>query len=177
VAEVWLADPPAGPDPRTLAVDVERTVSVPPPSGDRSPGKALRVGGYPFTYVNLWTWFWTAPDTWRSRSATASAGGLSVSVTVTPTALVFDPGDGSAPASCAGPGRPWRASDGDAQPTEGGCAFRYTAATTAPVTSTQAIRWSVTWRASNGESGTLRDLITSRSQQLRVLQIESVLTP
>jgi hypothetical protein len=49
-------------------------------------------------------------------------------------------------------------------------------ATSEPLTSTQSIRWAVTWRASDGESGTLPDLTTSRAGELMVLQVESVVT-
>jgi hypothetical protein len=174
--ELWLATPPTGPDPRTLALRAEKTLRLPQPSGDRSPSQDQQFHGYPFTYVNLWTWYWTDPASWQTRTATARAGGVSATVTVTPKSLTFDPGDGSAAMGCAGPGRAWTSADGDGNPTDGGCGYRYRSATSQPVTSTQSIRWAVTWRASDGESGTLPDLTTSRSGQLMVLQVESVVT-
>lgn len=176
VGEIWLANPPAGPNPRTLALQAEKTLRLPQPSGNRSPDQSKEFHGYPFTYVNLWTWFWTDPASWRTRTATARAGGVSATVTVTPTSLTFDPGDGSAAVSCPGPGRAWTSADGDGRPTDGGCGYRYRSATSQPVTSTQSIRWAVTWRASDGEAGTLPNLTTSRSGQLMVLQVESVVT-
>jgi hypothetical protein len=172
--EIWLSTSPQAPDAGDLAQQAERTLVLPPPSGHRSPDESERYDGEPFTYVNLWTWFWTDPATWRTRSATASTGGASATVTVSPVELRFDPGDGSVAVSCAGPGRAWAADDGNDPPSHGGCGFRYLAATDAPVTSVQSIRWSVTWRASDGTSGTLPDLTTSRSGPLMVLQIESV---
>jgi hypothetical protein len=175
-AELWFATPPTGPDPRTLALQAEKTVRLPQPSGDRSPNQDQRFHGSPFTYVNLWTWFWTDPASWRTLTATARAGGVSASVTVAPQSLSFDPGDGSAAVVCTGPGRAWTSDDGNEQPTNGGCGYRYHSATSQPVTSTQSIRWAVTWRASDGESGTLPDLTTSRAGQLMVLQVESVVT-
>jgi hypothetical protein len=174
--ELWLATPPVGPDPRTLALQAERTLRLPQPSGDRSPNQSKEFHGYPFTYVNMWTWFWTDPASWGARTATARAGGVSATVTVRPMSLSFDPGDGSAAVSCPGPGRAWTSSDGDGRPTAGGCGYRYRSATSEPVTSTQSIRWAVTWRASDSEAGTLPDLTTSRSGQLMVLQVESVVT-
>jgi hypothetical protein len=175
-AEIWFATPPTGPDPRTLALQAEKALRLPLPSGNRSPDQDQQFHGSPFTYVNLWTWFWTDTASWRTQSATARAGGLSATVTVKPMALSFAPGDGSAPVSCAGPGRAWTSADGDGQPTNGGCAYRYRSATSQPVTSTQSIRWAVTWRASDGETGTLPDLTTSRTGRLMVLQVESVVT-
>jgi hypothetical protein len=173
---VWFANPPAGPDPRALALEAEKTLQLPLPSGDRSPNPSKTYHGYPYTYVNLWTWFWTDSASWKTRTATARAGGVSATVTVTPTALLFDPGDGSSSVSCAGPGRAWTSADGDGAPTDGGCGYQYRSATTQPLTSTQSIRWAVTWRASDGQTGSLPDLTTSRSGQLMVLQVESVVT-
>jgi hypothetical protein len=95
---------------------------------------------------------------------------------VMPTALTFDPGGGSSPVTCAGPGRAWTSADGDSKPTDGGCGYRYRSATSAPLTSTESIRWAVSWRASDGETGTLPALTTSRSDRLMVLQVESVVT-
>lgn len=172
--EIWLGTPQQASDPGAVAQQAERTLVLPQPSGHRSPSESERYDGEPFTYVNLWTWFWTDPDTWRSRSATATTGGVSATVTVSPVELLFDPGDGSAPVSCTGPGRAWTTADGNDPPSHGGCGYRYPSATDVPVTSIQSIRWSVTWQASDGTSGTLPDLTTSRSGPLMVLQIESV---
>jgi hypothetical protein len=174
--ELWFANPLGAPDPRVLALRAEKLVLLPRPSGHRSPIESQRYDGSPYTYVNLWTWFWTDRQTWRTRSATARAGGVSATVTVKPTALTFDPGDGSRPVSCDGAGRSWRSSDGNAAPSSGGCGYRYRAATDEPLTSVQSIRWSVSWRASDGTTGTLPDLTTSRTGQLMVLQIQSVVS-
>jgi hypothetical protein len=174
--EIWFATPPGAVDPRTLALQAERQLRLPQPSGHRSPSETQSYRGSPFTYANLWTWFWTDPGTWRTRKATARAGGVSATVTVSPVQLTFSPGDGSASVACSGPGRPWSSSDGEGAPPSGACGFQYRTATQSPVTSTQSIRWSVTWKASNGATGTLPDLTTTRSGQLMVLQIESVVS-
>jgi hypothetical protein len=174
--EIWFATPPGAVDPRVLALQAERQLTLPQPSGHRSPSETQSYQGSPFTYVNLWTWFWTDPGTWRTRSATARAGGVSATVTVTPTRLSFDPGDGSASVSCQGPGIAWSSSDGNAAPSDGECGYRYRTVTQTPVTSRQSIRWSVTWTASDGARGALPDLTTSRAGQLMVLQIESVVS-
>jgi hypothetical protein len=177
ISEVWFATPPvARVDPRTLALQAEKQLRLPQPSGHRSPSESQHFQGYPFTYVNLWTWFWTSPGAWRRRSATARAGGVSATVTVTPSRLTFDPGDGSASVSCDGPGRAWTSTDGNGAPSAGGCGYQYRTVGQGPVTSTQSIDWSVTWTASDGTSGQLPDLTTSRSGQLMVLQIQSVVS-
>jgi hypothetical protein len=176
VTEVWFATPPNAVDPRVLALRALAQLTLPTPSGHRSPSETQIYEGSPFTYVNLWTWFWTDPGTWRVRTATAHAGGVSATVTVTPTRLTFDPGDGSAPVTCQGPGSAWSSTDGNAAPTGAACGYQYEAATQSPLTSTQSITWAVSWRSNDGTNGTLPDLTTSKAGRLMVLQIESVVS-
>jgi hypothetical protein len=45
------------------------------------------------------------------------------------------------------------------------------------VTATVSISWRVTWVGNNGESGALPVLVTQRSAQLNVLQIQTVNVP
>lgn len=176
VADVWFAAPPVGADPAAVAVSAERLLVLPQPSGHRSPSESQQYQGHPFTYTGLWTWTWTDPDTWQERRATATAGGVSATVAVTPTRMTFSPGDGSAAVTCAGPGRAWTSADGNGPPADGGCGYRYGQPTQTPILSAQSIDWAVTWTASDGTSGTLPDLITTRTGQLMVLQIQSVVT-
>ena len=70
--------------PASLAQRAYRSITFPRPSGDRTPSTSLRYQGLPFTYVNLWTFFFTSPGTWRTLSATASAAGMSATVTARP---------------------------------------------------------------------------------------------
>ena len=107
-------------------------------------------------------------------SATASAAGMSATVTARPVALVFDPGDGSSPVSCPGPGRVWTAADGNGPPTGGACAYRYARVTPEPITSTQSIVWQITWVGTGNSGGQIPSLSTSTSGQLRVLQVQVV---
>jgi hypothetical protein len=75
----------------TLAQQAFDSIAFPHPSGHRSPSEAQDYNGYPFTYVGLWTYYWTDPATWRPLTATASAAGLTATVTATPKSLSFDP--------------------------------------------------------------------------------------
>jgi hypothetical protein len=174
MVDLWFPSPPVGPE--AAALRAEELLTLPQPSGHRSPNESQERDGHPYTYVNLWTWYWTDASTWKPLSATARAGGVSATVTVTPKQLVFDAGDGSQPAVCDGPGRPWTSSDGNAAPADGGCGYRYTRATSSPITSTQSIVWGVTWTSSGGSSGSLADLTTSQAGPLMVLQIETVVS-
>jgi hypothetical protein len=134
--------------------------------------------GYPFTYVGLWTFWWTSPSTWKTLTATASAAGFAATVTAEPIALVYDPGDGSAAVSCSGPGRPWTNADGNSAPSDGACGYQYTKVTGSgsPITSTESIVWKITWTGTGGSAGELPQLATSTSGQLNVMQIQTVVT-
>lgn len=72
--------------------------------------------------VNVGTWFWVPKATWKPVSATAHVvlpyGAFSVTVTATPSRLRFEPGDGSDPVWCTGPGRPWSTRLGDDEPSD-----------------------------------------------------------
>lgn len=166
------------PNPAVLAVQAAGELSFGQPSIDRSPSASLRYDGYALTYANLATWFWTSGASWQvqvSPKVTAANEVATAWATATarPTALVFDPGDGDTPVSCAGPGLAWTAGDTNG-PSPSGCSYTYTQATTGPVTVTVSIRWQITWTGSEGMGGTLPVQVTSASQQLQVLQVDSV---
>jgi hypothetical protein len=163
--------------PGSAAVAAEKayaSIHFPSPTGDRSPRQTLSYQGYPFTYVNLWTWYWTDPSTWVKLTATASDGDQSATVTATPVELDFSPGDGGAAVACDGPGRPWVAADGNGAPTDGGCAYQYSKVSSGPITSTQTIVWQITWKGTGGTAGEIPSLSTSTSGQLQVLQVQVV---
>ena len=170
------ATPP--PTPAELAQQAADSFYLPHPSGHRSPPEGKPYNEYPFTYVNLWTFYWSDPGSWSSLTATASAGGNWATVTAKPASLTFDPGNGSAAVSCAGPGRPWVESDGNSAPSQGACGYQYSKVTgpgyNHPVTSTQTITWQLTWIGSGNTSGTLTQRTTATNGQLNVLQIKTV---
>lgn len=159
-----------------LAQQAFASIHFPKPSGDRSPSQDQLYAGYPFTYVGLWTFYWTDPGTWHTLSATASAAGLSATVSAEPVALVYDPGDGRAAVTCSGPGRPWRNADGNNAPTDGACGYQYRNVTSGPITSTQTIVWKITWTGTGNTGGQFPQLSTSTSGQLQVMQIQTVVT-
>ncbi len=176
---LWLATPPPGMPvvvtPAKLAQEALATVHLPAPTIERSPQQNNSDNGVPYTWVNLWTWFWTAPATWHSLSATASAGGVWATVRLVPTALVFDPGDGGDPVPCDGPGRPWTTADGNDPPSGGGCGYVYRHVTAnGPLTATVSIDWAVTWTGSGGAGGTLPVMHTQARSTFAVEQIQVV---
>lgn len=170
---------PVLPTPGQLAQQAYGELRLPSPTINRSPTERSsdpQFGGQPYTWVQLWTWFWTSPDTWRKLSKTVSAGPVSATVTANPNMLMFDPGNGGSAVSCAGPGRPWTEADGNDAPSGGGCGYRYMRVTegSTPLTSTVTIQWSVSWVGNDGESGTLPVLRTDATSQFIVEQIQTV---
>lgn len=167
------------PNPSVLAVQAAAELDLGVPSIDRSPSADLRYDGAAYSYARLATWFWTSSASWRTRSKTVTAsneaGSASATATATPTVLVFDPGTAAAAVSCAGPGEPWQTGDTNG-PAPSGCSYTYPAPTSDLLTATVTIQWSVSWTGSFGMGGTLPMQTTSASQQLRVLQVATVVT-
>lgn len=171
--------PPPPPDPAVLAQQARGELNLPQPTITRSPGadnSDPALGGAPYTWVNLWTWVWTEPQTWAPTSVTVAAGGVSVTATGTPVALVFEPGDGGDPVTCPGPGRPWTERDRNDPPRGGGCGYVYRHVTPdGPLTSRVSIRWQVDWTSNTGAGGSLPELVTSADSSFYVQQIQVVI--
>jgi hypothetical protein len=178
--QFWFANPPAGlgPSPAQLAQEALTRLTIPSPRPGRYPSGTLQ-DGRPYTLVNAYTWFWTS-GSFKALSATASAGGNSSTITVTPTALTFTPGDGTKSVSCSGPGVAWKQSDGPWAASPSGCDYRYPQSsihdTNGEVTATYGIVWSISWTASDGEKGTLPDLMTTAKSTFAVAEAEAVVT-
>jgi len=123
--------------------------------------------------VQLWTWVWAGE--WQPLARTVELRGVSATVTATPTSLSFDPGDGSAPVTCQGPGRPWTAADGSNPPSAGGCGYMYRSVTPdGPLTATTSIEWSVEWTSNVGAGGAFPALSTQATSSFLVEQIQMV---
>ncbi len=180
---IWVEYPLGGasqPSAGTLAKEAESEVSLPSPTIQTNPDE---VGGMSGTVVNVLTWLWVNPSIWHAYSATASAGGLSATVVADPTSVLWTTGDGYQ-ITCDGPGSvynplvPWAW-----QSTYCGHAYAVTSAgqpssgggpNDAGFLLTATVAWSVTWSASNGQSGSLPEMTTESSTRLRVEQIQSV---
>lgn len=171
-----VAAPPPPPNPAVLAQQAYEELTLPSPVARRSPPETNSdpaYGGSPYTWVGLWTWFWV--DDWQPVQRTVELSGVSATVTATPTALEFDPGDGSGPVTCAGQGRPWTDADGNEPPSGGGCGYMYRSVTpTGPVTASTSVRWSVAWTSNTGASGAYPDGSSTVASSFLVEQIQVV---
>jgi hypothetical protein len=176
VAGAAAAPPPPPPDPAVLALQAYGELTLPKPVAKRSPDENNsdpQYGGLPYTWVQLWTWVWA--QEWQPHARTVELRGVSAMVTATPTSLVFDPGDGSAPTTCQGQGRPWTTADGNSSPTAGGCGYMYRAVTpTGPLTATTSIEWSVVWTSNVGAGGVFPPMTTQATSSFLVEQIQVV---
>jgi len=168
--------PPPPPDPAVLAQQAYAELTLPEPLVRRSPPETNSDpdnGGLPYTFVGLQTWVWAV--NWQPLQRTVDLRGVSATVSATPTALVFDPGNGDAPVTCPGPGRPWTEADGNTAPTDGGCGYVYRSVTPAgPLTSTTGISWSVQWTSNTGAGGVFPALTTRSASSFLVEQIQVV---
>jgi len=168
--------PPPPPDPAVLAQQAYTELTVPKPAARRSPPETNSDpdnGGLPYTWLGLHTWVWV--EDWQPLQRTVDLRGVSATVTATPTSLVFDPGNGDAAMSCAGPGRPWTEADGNQPPTGGGCAYMYRSVTPdGALTATTGITWSVAWTSNTGAGGTFPALNTATTSSFLVEQIQVV---
>ncbi len=176
---VWLAAPPAGlapvVTPAQLAQTALATLTIPTPVVQRSPSQDNSDNGVPYTWVNVWTWWWTTPQSWKPLTARATAGAQWATVVVSPSTLRITPGDGSPDVLCTGPGRPWVLADGNDPPTGGGCAHLYRHVTAnGALTATMAIDWTVAWQGAGGTSGVLPPMRTVSPSEFAVQQIQVV---
>jgi len=174
------AAPPPPPDPAVLAAQAYAELVPPDPVVRRSPGEDYTdpASGVPVTWLGLFTWFWVDRVDWVPLTRTVELRGVSATVTATPTSASFEPGDGSSPLVCDGPGRAWTAGDANLDPSSvGGCGHMYERVTAgAGITATTKVNYAVTWTSNTGAGGVLPDLAgTSTSAPFMVEQIRVVI--
>ena len=157
---------PAVPAPDPVAV-AQRSVAnlklktVAPGSTPLEPGSISIVG------VPTWMWAENA-DALGTVTDTARVPGLSLTMTAKLSGVTWDMGDGTV-IECEGTGTKWSPAMGTGDsPT---CGHTYTTQGTRTVTSTA--HWSVTWRASTGQTGVIgRDL--SSTSTIRVGEVQVI---
>lgn len=106
--------------------------------------------------VGLPEWFWVPRAAWRPQSVTVSAGPVWATATASPTGLSFEPGSGSGPVACTGPGTAYRPAKPAAQQ-HTACSFTYLQPSAGqPGNAYQAsitVTWNVSWTGSGGTGG------------------------
>jgi hypothetical protein len=166
----WLRVPDVADALAAAEQDVRRR--LPAPRGRFSPD--VTAGA---VVVRVPVWF-AVPGQWSAVSASAGIPGGSVTVTATATVLRFDPGDGSPPVSCAGPGPVFV--PGTPEPVRPpACSYAFLNASTAAPGGRSwpgalSVDWTVTWTASDGEHGELASVTTRADVPVEVREIEAV---
>jgi len=166
---------PGPPEPaaKNLALSELRNLHLAPPVLRLSPGLNQPQ------VVNADAWYWLDSAFWQPVSSSVSSAGTTVTVTATPVTATWTSGDGGS-VTCAGAGTPYPfgASDPPAQsPT---CGHAFTRASAGfpggvyPLTA--QVSWQVGWRASYGETGTFPAMATSATAQVRVVEVQALVT-
>jgi hypothetical protein len=133
-------------DAPTLARQASRLLPLLYPSPSTAPPRASTQ------LVGVRTWLWIDPQDYRPVVASAAVPGLSVTATAEPSAVRWDMGDDTPVFSCNGPGTPYDPNRPDAEQTTT-CGHSFALAGHRTVT--VHIDWRITWRATNGATGTL----------------------
>jgi hypothetical protein len=163
--------------PGQLALQARSRLPLPAPVTGHNPAVPL---------VNLATWWWVAPDAWRTLSQQTTAGPVWATVTATPVGSRWDPGDGSAAVSCVGPGVAYDPARPLADQSSA-CTSTYARSSAGqpqagpnpndrffPVTVT--VTWRVDWRGSGGTGGVLPQLTTTSTFPLPVAERQTLVT-
>lgn len=153
----------AQPDPVAVARRSVANLSlktVTPGSTPLEPGSISIVG------IPTWMWAENA-NALGTVTDTASVPGLSLTMTAKLSGVTWDMGDGTV-IECEGTGTKWSPDLGTGDsPT---CGHTYTTQGTRTVTSTA--HWSVTWRASTGQTGVIdRDLASTSTIRVGEVQV------
>jgi hypothetical protein len=136
--------------------------------------------------VGLSEWLWVDQRQWRTLRQRTQAGPVWAVVTARPMSVSWDPGDGSQPVVCAGPGTPYDPSESaDAQRTD--CSYTYARSSASqPQTGpnendrffsvTVTTSWLVSWVGAGGTGGTLPVMTRSSTFPLAVAEREALVT-
>jgi len=120
--------------------------------------------------VGVTTWF-RVDTAWQTFSATATLGGVSATVTATPVQVVWDPGDGTAPITCDGPGN---AFDPARPGTVSDCAHTYLRRTAADHALTATLTYDVAWTATDGSADVLDPVTRSTTVAVAVNEAQAL---
>ncbi len=167
-------------------LELSGTLPVPQPRTTPAAGQASIATVAVFVSIE--------PEAWTAFTVTRTDAdtGLSATATATPTTMSFDPGDGTNPKSCVGPGVGYDAhvAGGDPNPQAelaGRCAHVYTRVTRnadgsavagrpRAWTAALSVDWDVTWTATNGESGQFPPITKATTFERAVTEIQVLVT-
>lgn len=132
--------------------------------------------------VGVRTWLWL--DNWGPQSASATLGGVTATVTATPTQVRFDPGDSTTgdpdTVVCTDPTTAYDPTRAPAeQTTDCFWVYQRRSTTTDPAGTyplTATVTYTITWTATNGQTGTLpTQATTTTTRPVRVIEIQPII--
>ncbi|MPY95674.1 MAG: hypothetical protein GEV08_22245 [Acidimicrobiia bacterium] len=127
--------------------------------------------------VGMPEWLAVDPASLAPLDVTVAVPGVTVTLTATPVATIWDPGDGTDPFACAGPGDVW--SPGATSPT---CTHTYQWSSTrsgpgATYPASVATLWDLTWGCTPAcGTGALPQLTRATGYDLLVRQGQAIIT-
>jgi hypothetical protein len=147
------------------------------------------------SFAHVPVFVWIDANQWHPLSFSETdpnGSGLSVTATATPSTMAFRPGDGTPTIDCAGPAEPYDPAARDANPNRqaadaGHCTHAYDLVTRnvdrtgvpgrpdawpADV----AVTWTVTWRASDGATGSLNPVTKRTGFERPVTEVQTLVT-
>jgi hypothetical protein len=133
--------------------------------------------------INIPTWYWTTPQTWRPISVTAwvptGTGIAWATTTATPVRLRYHPGNGQPATQCAQRGTPQREANRHLTGGPGSCTFTYTRGATPGDTTVQAslaIDWAISWTSNVSAGGQLNAQTTTTAIAVDIDEIQALVT-
>jgi hypothetical protein len=123
--------------------------------------------------VNVSTWLWIDPGSWRGLSASATAGPVTTTATASPAEVVWQMGDGQS-VTCLGPGTPYEPSQPNATTN---CSYAWTESSAGQpggvyqVTAT--VYYRAAWTAAGAPGGGSLGLVAGPSAHVAVRVAES----
>lgn len=152
-------------DPFTLVRESLASFDLPSPRIVSSPAPDSLV------LVNTPLWLWVESSEWQSESATAELDSWSLTVTATPVRTLWSMGEGTT-VECEGPGTPYDPDTHDpaAESPDCGHVYRVSSDDSPGGTHTVTVQvlWDTGWSFSDGDSGSLNQLISTSQAELTV---------
>jgi hypothetical protein len=159
--------PAPPPNPVAVALQAEKQLTLPATTIEMAPPAATAQ------LVNVSSWLWLNPATWKPYTATASIGGVSATATATPEQVVWNMGDGNS-VTCDGPGTPYDPSQPNATTN---CSYTWTTPSVGEPGGDYAVsattKWQVTWTAIGAPGGGNLGLVAGAAANAEVVVTES----
>jgi hypothetical protein len=150
-----------------IALQAEKQLTLPATTIEMAPPAATAQ------LVNVSSWLWLDPATWKPYTATASIDGVSATATATPEEVVWNMGDGNS-VTCHGPGTPYDPSQPNATTN---CSYTWTTPSVGEPGGDYAVsattKWQVTWTAIGAPGGGNLGLVAGAAANAEVVVTES----